>query len=156
MKKATIKTIDIDELKNYLGKTMYSRNGNKWVYVTPAKAIANWRNKPVADIMRPIAEAVVNADFGKRAGIANSVSNAKVIEGLTQVCKALGLVYDKSGAELKFLGCDANAWKHAVSKLTATGMIASEAGAGKVLKATMEVIGKRYRRKYYTADNEIC
>ena len=158
MKKATTATIDVTTLERYFGKTMYTpkADGKGWNFVPASKAIDGFKNKTVTEIMRPIAEAVVSADFGKRAGIANSVSNAKVIAGLNEVAKALGLERDKDGEKLVFLGCDANAWKHAVSKLSATGMIATEAGSGKIIKATMEVIGKRFRRKYYTVNNEIC
>ena len=153
---ANKKTLSLDSLKLYLGKTMYVKNGEKWAYVPASKAVDGFKNKTVSEIMRPIAEAVVQADFGKRAGVHLSVSNKKVIDGLNAVCEAFGLKTDKTGEALKFLGCDANAWKHAVSKLSASGMIATEAGSGKIIKATMEVIGKRYRRKYYTVDNEIA
>ena len=150
------KTIAIENVKNYLGRTMYEKTETgKWRYVAASKGIEGFQNKPVSEVMKPIAEAVLKAEFGKRAGVDSCVSNRKVIEGLKQVCEYLGLVEDKTGAELKFLGCDANAWKKAVTKMSATGMNAEISGNARLGKATMEVIGKRYRRRYYTEDGEI-
>lgn len=151
----TKKTITIENVKQYLGKTMYEKTEKGWKYIPASKGIEGFANKSVSEVMKPIADAVLRADFGKRAGVESGVSNRKVIEGLNEVIKYLGLDVDKDGEPLKFLGCDANAWKKAVTKMSTTGMNADISGNGKIIKATMEVIGKRYRRRYYTADGEI-
>ena len=149
------KTINVEQVKVYLGRTMYEKTEKGWKYIPASKGIEGFENKAVSAVMKPIAEVVLRADFGKRAGVESGVSNRKVIEGLNEVIKYLGISEDKTGEPIKFLGCDANAWKKAVTKMSATGMNADISGSGKIIKATMEVIGKRYRRMYYTPDGEI-
>ena len=149
------KNINVEQVKGYLGRKMYEKTAAGWKYIHASKGIEGFENKAVWSIMLPIAEAMLQADYGKRAGIENSVSNRKVIEGLYEVCKYLGISEDKTGEPIKFLGCDANAWKKYATKGSTTGMEFDTAGKQKIVKTTMEVIGKRYRRMYYTANGEI-
>ena len=149
------KSINVESVQKYLRRSMYEQTEKGWKFVPASKGIEGFQNKSVSEIMKPVAEAVLAADYGKRAGVESSVSNRKVINALMEVCQYLGVSEDIEGQKLQLLGCDANAWKRAVTKMTATGMNADISGSGKIIKATMEVIGKRYRRRYYTADGEI-
>lgn len=142
-------------VREYLRKGMYTKNAKgEWRYVKVHSAIPAVENKRIMEIVRPIAEAVIRTDFSKSAGINSSASNAKVCKALAEVATYLGIFTDKAGEKLKFLGCDANAWRHQVSALDKETLDAGTASSIAIVKYTMIVIGKRYRRTYYISGKD--
>lgn len=142
------KIIDKKALENYFRKAMYTQVDGKWKFVTPTKLVDGWKNKPILDVAIPMQTAILKAYAGK-----TELSNRKVIAGLQTICNAIGLDKDIDGQDIKFLSCDADVIRREYIKAKALDLTMSGASKDKLVKVTLKVIGKRYRRKYYTAND---
>ena len=146
------KIMDKTAVEMYFRKGMYTKSGEKYTFNPASKVIDGWKNKTVTDIVNPLVD-LISRDFRQNAK--STVSNRTIIGVLSDVCKAIGLDHDIQGDKIQFLACDANVIRHEFIKISATEVNVKTVGSGKILKTTLEVIGKRYRRKFYTVNGEI-